>query len=238
MTCKSRVSSALLVAALVFISLEARAAFVINGNFDANAVVGGFATATPTSAFQINDWRVVTSGQNTSASVDLVKAPYWQAHSGLNSVDLFGSGTRQPSYLAQTFSVGAGETGNYRVSFFFSVNTDTPRDQGLFADLVQGTGVAGTSVATSATSFFYDIPGDGSPTKGNMAWKQGFLDVDFAAAGNYTLWFRGDARFGNQNQGAVIDTVSIDATVVPLPAAGWLMIAGLGLLASRMRRRG
>jgi len=237
MTRKSRICSALFVAALTSIAVDARAAFISNGSFDANAVIGGFQTATPTSAFQINDWRVVSAGQNTSASVDLVKSPYWQAHSGLNSVDLFGSGTQQPSYLAQTFSVGAGETGSYRVSFFFSVNADSPRDQGLFANLVQGNGVAGTSVALSPTSFFYDIPVDGSPTRSNMAWKQGFLDVNFAAAGDYTLWFQGNSQFGNQNQGAVLDSVSIDATVVPLPAAGWLMLAGLGLLASRMRRR-
>jgi hypothetical protein len=167
-----------------------------------------------------------------------------RAHSGANSVDLFGTGTQQPSFLAQTFSVGASQLGAYRLSFFHSVNTDTPRDQGLFANIVTGTGVAGTSVATSSTSFFYDIPADGSPTKQAMAWKQGFLDVSFAAAGNYTLWFRGNAQFGNQNQGAALDSVTLDAAVgalgtavVPLPAASWLMLAGMGMVFGLGRRR-
>jgi hypothetical protein len=234
----NRVSTALFIIALAIVSVKANAALIVNGDFDANPVSGNFATVTPSSVFQMTGWRVVTSGGNTSASIDLVKAPYWQAHSGANSVDLFGSGTQQPSFLAQTFSVGAGQLGSYRLSFFHSVNTDTPRDQGLFANIVAGTGIGGASVATSSTSFFYDIPADGNPTKQAMAWKQGFLDVNFAAAGDYTLWFQGDARFGNQNQGAALDSVTLDATaVVPLPAAGWLMVAGLGMVFGLGRRR-
>jgi hypothetical protein len=104
--------------------------------------------------------------------------------------------------------------------------------------------VTGTSVATSSTSFFYDIPADGSPTKQAMAWKQGFLDVSFAAAGDYTLWFQGNAQFGNQNQGAALDSVTLDAAVgalgtavVPLPAASWLMLAGMGMVFGLGRRR-
>jgi hypothetical protein len=237
MTLSPRLSSALFIAALAVVSIEARAAFITNGSFDANAVSGNFAVVTPGSAFQISGWNVVTSGNNTSASVDLVRAPYWQAHSGANSIDLFGTGTQQPSFLAQTFSVGIGQTGAYRVSFFYSVNSDGTQDQGLFANVVQGTGVGGTSVATSSTSFFYDVPTDGNPTKQNMAWKQGFLDVNFASSGDYTLWFRGNTQFGNANQGAALDSVSMQAAVVPLPAAAWLMLAGLGVLAAGARRK-
>jgi hypothetical protein len=233
----NRISAALFIAALAIVSIEARAALIVNGDFDANPVSGNFATVTPSSSFQMTGWRVVTAGGNTSASIDLVKAPYWQAHSGANSVDLFGSNTQQPSFLAQTFSVGAGQVGTYRLSFFHSVNTDAARDQGLFADIVTGTGIGGTSVATSSTSFFYDIPADGNPTKQSMAWKQGFLDVTFAAAGDYTLWFQGNTQFGNRNQGAALDSVTLDAAVVPLPAAGWLMVAGLGMVFGLGRRR-
>lgn len=233
----NRISGALFIAAMALVSVEARAALIVNGGFDANAVSGNFATVTPTSGFQMTGWRVVTSGGNTSASIDLVTAPYWQAHSGANSVDLFGSGTQQPSFLAQTFAVGAGQLGAYRLSFFHSVNTDTAQDQGLFANIVAGTGIGGASAATSSTTFFYDIPADGSPTKQAMAWKQSFMDVEFAAAGNYTLWFQGDALFGNQNQGAALDSVTLDAAVVPLPAAGWLMLAGMGMVLGLGRRR-
>jgi hypothetical protein len=233
----NRISAALFIAALATVSVQANAALIVNGGFDANAVSGNFATVTPSSVFQMTGWRVVTSGGNTSASVDLVKAPYWQAHSGANSVDLLGSGTQQPSFLAQTFSVGAGQLGAYRLSFFHSVNTDNPRDQGLTANIVTGTGISGASVATSPTSFFYDIPTDGNPTKQAMAWKQSFLDVNFAAAGDYTLWFRGATPFVNVNQGAALDSVTLDAAVVPLPAAGWLMIAGLGMVFGLGRRR-
>jgi hypothetical protein len=234
---RNRISAVLFVAALAIVSVEARAALIVNGDFDANPVSGGFAIVTPSSAFQITGWRVLTSGGNTSASVDLVKAPYWQAHSGANSVDLFGTRTQQPSFLAQTFLVGPGELGAYRLSFFYSVNADTPRDQGLFANIVTGTGVAGTSVASSTTSFLYDTPTDGNPTRQAMAWKQGVLDVSFAAAGDYTLWFRGNNQFGNANQGAVLDSVTLDAAVVPLPAAGWLMLAGMGMVFGLGRQR-
>jgi len=237
MLSRSTSCSALFILALSVCAVDARAAFITNGSFDANNVSGSFAVVTPTSAFQISGWNVITSGQNATASVDLVRAPYWQAHSGLNSVDLFGTSTQQPSYLAQTFSVGAGQTGLYRVSFFYSVNSDGPQNQGLFANVMQGGSVIGSSVAMSSTSFLYTIPTDGSPTKPNMAWKQGFLDIDLASAGNYTLWFQGNAAFGNQNQGAALDSVSIDAAVVPLPAAAWLMLAGLGAMAGVARRR-
>ena len=233
----NRISGVLFVAALALVPIEARAALIVNGGFDADPVSGNFATVTPTSVFQMTGWSVVTSGGNSTASIDLVKAPYWQAHSGPNSVDLFGSSTQQPSFLAQTFAVGAGEFGRYRLSFFHSVNTDNPMNQGLFANVVSGTGIGGASVATSPTSFLYEIPADGSPTKQAMAWKQSFLDVEFAAAGSYTLWFQGDARFDNENQGAALDSVSLNAAVVPLPAAGWLMLAGLGMVFGLARRR-
>jgi len=238
---RNRISAVLFVAALAIVSVEARAALIVNGDFDANPVTGGFAIVTPSSAFQITGWRVLTSGGNTNASVDLVKAPYWRAHSGANSVDLFGTGTQQPSFLAQTFFVGPGQLGAYRLSFFYSVNADSPRDQGLFANIVTGTGLAGASVAistaSSTTSFFYDTPNDGNPTRQAMAWKQGFLDVSFATAGDYTLWFQGDSRYGNANQGAALDSVTLDAAVVPLPAAGWLMLAGMGMVFGLGRRR-
>lgn len=234
----NRISAALFVAALAVVSVQANASLIVNGGFDANPVAAGlgFQVVTPTSAFQMTGWRVVTSGGNTSASVDLVKAPYWQAHSGANSIDLFGSGTQQPSFLAQTFSVGAGQLGSYRLSFFHSVNTDARQDQGLFANIVSGSSIGGTSVATSSTSFFYDVPADGVPTKQAMAWKQSFLDVNFAVAGDYTLWFQGDAAFGNKNQGSALDSVTLQAAVVPLPAAAWLMIAGLGMMFGLGRR--
>lgn len=233
----NRVSTALFVAALAIVSVDARAALIVNGGFDANSVGSNFAVVTTSSAFQITGWQVRSSGTNTNASVDLVKAPYWQAQSGANSVDLFGTGTQQPSFLAQTFSVGAGQLGAYRLSFFYSVNADSPRDQGLFANIVTGTGVAGTSVASSTTSFFYDTPADGNPTRQAMAWKQGFLDVSFATAGDYTLWFQGNSQFGNANQGGALDSVTLDAAVVPLPAAGWLMLAGMGMVFGLGRQR-
>jgi len=233
----NRVSTALFVAALAIVSVDARAALIVNGDFDANSINSNFAVVTTSSTFQMTGWQVRSSGTNTNASVDLVKAPYWRAHSGANSVDLFGTRTQQPSFLAQTFLVGPGELGAYRLSFFYSVNADTPRDQGLFANIVTGTGVAGTSVASSTTSFFYNTPEDGNPTRQAMAWKQGFLDVSFDTAGYYTLWFQGDSRYGNRNQGAVLDSVTLDAAVVPLPAAGWLMLAGMGMVFGLGRRR-
>jgi hypothetical protein len=234
---QDQTSAALFVAALSIISADARAALIVNGDFDANPVSGFFTTVTPSSAFQMTGWSVLTSDGKTSASVDLVTASYWQAHSGANSVDLFGTGTQQPSFLAQTFSVGAGQLGAYRLSFFHSVNADVPRDQGLFANIVTGNRVTGTSVAISSTSFFYDIPADGSPTKQAMAWKQGFLDVTFAAAGDYTLWFQGNPSFGSENFGAALDSVTLDAATVPLPAASWLMLAGMGMVFGLGRRR-
>jgi hypothetical protein len=99
---RNRISAVLFVAALAIVSVEARAALIVNGDFDTNPVTGGFAIVTPSSAFQITGWRVLTSGGNTNASVDLVKAPYWRAHSGANSVDLFGTGEDEAPTASRT----------------------------------------------------------------------------------------------------------------------------------------
>ncbi|MBC7780650.1 MAG: hypothetical protein H7125_11175, partial [Proteobacteria bacterium] len=222
-----RVPAVVFFIAMALTAVETRAAFITNGGFDTDVVAGGFAVVTPSSAFQITGWSVVTSGANTSASVDVVRAPYWQAQSGQNSIDLFGTGTQQPSFLAQTFSVGAGQTGNYNVSFWYSVNTDSPQSQGLFADVVQGTSVGGVSVATSPTTFSYVRGVDGNPSRADMQYRLATFGFAAAAAGDYTLWFVGNQAFGNANQGAALDSVSIDAAVVPLPGAAWLMLAGL-----------
>ncbi len=91
--------------------------------------------------------------------------------------------------------------------------------------LVQGRQAAGQALGASVAS-------------AANAPAQKFYDV--TTPGAYSIYFSGNAAGSKYNMGlyslnVILDTV--DASPVPLPAAGWLLVSGLGALGAAMRRK-
>ena len=124
-------------------------------------------------------------------------------------VDLDGS-TNNPGILSRSFASIAGMT--YNLSFDLSGNQRTAA-----SDIV--------SVMFGTTSVSFTV-GKTDP------WAQRQVSYTALQSGDVTLSF---ANSGADNQGAMLDNVSV--TAVPEPETYALMLAGLGLMGTMVRRR-
>ncbi|WP_434054944.1 MAG: hypothetical protein RDA78_08780 [Roseibium sp.] len=140
------------------------------------------------------------------------------AHSGQHYIELDSHPRpNSNSTMSQDVTLGVGK---YELSFWYSPrNNDASSNgieysvSGLLLDSVTGPGA--------------------SPLTAVGAWTLITALFHVETAGDYTLSF---AATGKQNTlGGFVDTVNI--TAVPIPAAGLLLPAGLGLLTFAARRR-
>lgn len=127
----------------------------------------------------------------------------------------------------------------YTLSFFYSPRVNDAR---------QGTNDMAFSVAGLLDEQLQGAPSEAFPYR---SWTEVTRDFIVETAGTYRLSFSGagaqNERNGCGDCGALIDNVSLTARItdsapdlapVPLPAAGWLMLAGIGGLgAARLRRK-
>lgn len=124
-------------------------------------------------------------------------------------VDLDGS-TMNPGVLSRTFASVAGMT--YTLSFDLSGNQRTAASDTV--SVMFGSTTASFTVAK------------------NDPWLQRQVSYTALQGGQVTLSF---ANSGADNQGAMLDNVSV--TAVPEPESYALMLAGLGLMGTIVRRR-
>lgn len=159
----------------------------------------------------INGW-TTTSGSGievqSNRTLDTI-----DAQDGTHYVEL---DSNSNSSMAQTLSLGVGK---YLLSFWYSPRTSDPATNGI--EYAIGT-IAGGKVK------------NGVPVGANVGtWIQIKTLFDVVKAGNYKLQF---AAVGtNDTYGGLIDNVSV--APVPLPAAGFGLMAALGGLAAVRRRR-
>jgi len=158
----------------------------------------------------------ITGWDVTNGSVDHVGS-LWEADDGSQSVDLVGAGF--DGAISQTVS-GLIAGGLYRLSWAESGNPGLP----------QNARSMGITVGSMPTVFnTIDITGN---SEADMNWVVRSLEFR-AESADVTITF--SSGTGDQAKGAALDNVTL--APVPLPAAGLLMLAGLGGIAGLRRRK-
>jgi hypothetical protein len=202
-------------------------AVVVNGGFDdishaftatdgqTQASLVGQTGGASWSVFKtLPGWRTVSGAGielQTARTVGL------NPHSGAFYVELDSHpGANSNSRMEQDINL---KTGRYELRFFYSPRNPVPNDtDGIAFDI---------KVGALASSFVTSTDG----VRGK--WTEITRSFFVKDAGTYTLGFEANQK--QDTLGGFIDSVSI--APVPVPAAGWMLLAGLGALGAAARRR-
>lgn len=201
-------ASAALIA--VFAAGSASAQIVQNGSFESPAVAP--------SPFEVSPPQPIDGWIVTAGSVDLIDG-YWQAHSGVQSIDLSGS---EPGTLTQDVTLQTGQL--YLLTFWVSGNPDGPPDLKTFDFSVTNT----TPMTAANVNFLVASP---PQSRENMNWQPRewlFLAND----GPHTLVFQSTTP---GPFGPALDDVGV--TLVPEPETYAMLLAGMGFIGFIARRR-
>lgn len=202
--------AALFASALCFAPASLSAAeSLTNGGFEAPVVGGPCCITSPPTA--IPGWTAtpdvnVVAGTFSSSAGNLAK----EGNQYLDLVGQAGGGS-----ISQTFATVVGQV--YNLNFWYSHN--------LFS------GLGSASARLSAGSLSDSITHTGG-TNANLAWQQ-YSNEFTAASTSTTLTFVN--TIGGQNEGVLLDAVSVMA--VPEPATWAMLILGFGLVGGALRRR-
>lgn len=192
------------------------AATVVNGSFES--------TYGPGDVVQRSTWGVhsslpgvwtTTSGPGIEIQTNATLTQI-DAQDGNHYVELDShTGTDTNSSMTQSVFLDAG---NYQLSFYYSPRTSNAGSNGIDFSIA--------SLSGNITG-----PGNGVAVG---SWTQVIRDFTVGVAGNYNLTFAATGR--DDSLGGFVDNVSI--APVPLPAAGIMLLAGLGGLGvMRARKR-
>jgi choice-of-anchor C domain-containing protein len=193
---------------------------IANGSFESYVVAGTDADFGTFVRYyspnpDITGWTVTGSIGGYPNNVDLVHSSLYPAFAGTQSLDMEGA-VGASGVISQSFATTSGAT--YNLSFEYANN---PYGSGARMDaLVTGTSALLDTHVVHNTSTI--------PTMDYRLFSQNFI----ADSATTTLQF---SALSNSGYGIALDAVSVNT--VPLPAAAWLLLSGLGGLGFVMRRR-
>lgn len=188
------------------------AATVVNGDFEQPGTYSGSFSTLSAGSTALTGWTI------ESGSIDLINS-YWYNASGNYSVDMSGGSAATISQLVTDLVVG-----NW-YSVFFDLS---------------GNPVGGNAVKSLSASLGTDGGGTFSfDTTGYTTATMGWFTNSFAFQASDTTGLLTFASNENNAYGPALDNVRIVSKVaaVPVPAAGGLLFAGLGLLGFMRRRK-
>ncbi|MGB5869690.1 MAG: VPLPA-CTERM sorting domain-containing protein [Albidovulum sp.] len=204
------------------------ASIVTNGSFESgvpgntlglnhNALFGNLNSTGPSwdRWKNINGWSTIggpgieIQSNRTLSTID--------AHEGTKYVEL---DSNRNSAMVQSIAL---EVGSYMLSFWYSPRTSDPSTNGIEFNIGNALGYLTSGYATAGTP---------APAKVG-SWTKVWRIFNVTTAGNYDLRFA--ANGVSDSYGGLLD--SVDVAQVPLPAAGFGLMAALGGLAALRRRR-
>ena len=200
-------------ASALVISGSVSAANIVTGGFEQPGTFNGNFQNLPAGSTGLTGWTI------DSGSIDLIRA-YWTPSEGSYSIDLDGSSVGSISQVIVDLIIGQ----SYTILFDLAGNPDgNPTIKTL-----------GVSAGGTSAQYTFDTTGQ---TRSNMGWEtKSFV---FTAQGtSETLTFA--SLTGGRFFGPALDNIrfsSVAPEVIPLPAAGWLLLGGMGALVALRRNK-